>query len=120
MYNSSNDKSKRQYGRPYNDSPYWVNPVFHIVCEKGRYEADNIGDNVKEVILSISFDNLIGERAAVNNQHKLDQCHWQHYADQPPFLLLCQAEINILDRKVNRVENIKISSHAICLTLETV
>lgn len=89
---------------PYNDSPYWIDPVMHIVGEKGCYEANDIGDNVKEVILSISFDNLIRERAAVNNQHKLDQCNWQHYADQPPFLLLCQAEVNILNRKVNRVK----------------
>lgn len=51
----------------YDDSSNRVHPVIKIICQQGSNETNNIGDNIEEMVLGISFDNLIHERPAIKN-----------------------------------------------------
>lgn len=57
----------REMSFPYNDSSNGVHPIINIVSKKHGNEANDVGDDIKEVVLCICFDNLVGERTAVNS-----------------------------------------------------
>lgn len=59
---------ERERDVTHNNSPNRVHPVIKIICKKCSKEANDIGDNIKKVILGIGFNNFISERAAVNHQ----------------------------------------------------
>lgn len=45
----------------YNDSSNRVHPVSDIISKECSNKPNDVGDHIKEVILSICLDNLIGK-----------------------------------------------------------
>lgn len=71
----------------YNDGSNRVHPTIKRICEESSNESNNVGDNIKKVILGIRFDDLISERPTINNQPKFHQSHRKHNANKPSLLL---------------------------------
>lgn len=82
----------------YNDSSNRVHPVSDIISKECSNKPNDVGDHIKEVILSICLDNLIGKWSTVKNQKQFYQSHREHNTDDPALLLLGQAEITILQK----------------------
>lgn len=51
----------------YNDGSNRVHPVTDIISQESGNKANYVGNNVKEMVLGISFDYLIGKRATVED-----------------------------------------------------
>lgn len=93
LFTSYNTEVNRDWiSVTYNDSSNWVNPALNIISKKCSHKPNNIGDDIKKVILCIGLHYFIGECSAIYNQEKLHQCQWKHNIDKPLFLLFCQAE----------------------------
>lgn len=73
----------------YNDSSNWIHPIINVISEDYCNESDDVCDDVEEVILSISFNNLVTEGSAVKTQEQFDQCNREHDPNHPTLLLFC-------------------------------
>lgn len=91
----------------YNDSSNRVHPIAKVVSQQCSNKANDVGDDIKKVVLCVSFDNLISKRAAIQNQKEFYNCHRQHNPNNPSFLLLRQVELTILEKVVE--ENMRIT-----------
>lgn len=59
---------QKERDKTYNDSPNRVHPVIKIISKHCSNQANDVSDDIEKVILGISFDNLISERSAIDNQ----------------------------------------------------
>lgn len=73
----------------YNDSSDWIHPVIEVIGEDHCNESNDVCDDVEEVVLSISFNNLVSEGSAVKNEKQFDQCNGEHDPNHPTLLLFC-------------------------------
>lgn len=96
---SQHEQRKGQNGErnsTHNDSSNRIHPVVNVFSKEHSNEANDVGDNIKKVILGISFDDFIGKSTTINNQKKFYQSHWEHYAHNPSLLLFAKVEVIIL------------------------
>lgn len=80
----------------YNDSSNRIHPIINIIGKEYSNEANDVCNNIKKVILGVSLDYLIGERAAINSQKQFYQRNWKHNSNNPPLLLFGQVELVLL------------------------
>lgn len=89
----------------YNDSSNRVHPIIKVISKENSNQTNDVGDNIKKMILGICFNNFVGESAAIQHQKQFHQSDREHNTHNPLLLIFGQAELILLVIRATQLFN---------------